>query len=121
MKAPAIILLSIVVTAEALPSALIQSPMARSDGDKPIDTIGEGLNNPKVAEAVIALAFLEKVSEAAAWEAIGEIAHAQVQNRRSGHVKLEDRSVQRGNRKSNRQSTYIENRGWWCFYIRFFC
>jgi len=78
MKAPAIILLSIVLTAEALPSALIQSPI---DGDKPIDTIGEGLNNPKVAEDVIALAFIEKVAEAAVLEVMGSMAHAQVQER----------------------------------------
>ena len=89
MKATAIILLSVVLTAEALPSALIQSPMARSDRDKPIDTVGEGLKDPKVAEAVILLAYLEKVAEAAALGAIGATVDAQ------------GRSIESEDRKSN--------------------
>ena len=84
MKAPAIILLSVVLTAEALPSALIQSPMAQSDGYEPIDTVGEGLKDPNVAEAVILLAYLEKVAEAAALGAIGAIADARVQEHGEG-------------------------------------
>jgi len=112
MKAPAIILLSIVLTAEALPSALIQSPMARSDGDKPVDTIGEGLNNPKVAEAVIALAFLEKVAEAAAWEAIGEIAHAQVQERGGEDLKAHEAAFAKSQGRSiETEIAQVQERG----------
>ena len=111
MKAPAIILLSIVLTAEALPSALIQSPMARSDRDKPIDTVGEGLKDPNVAEAVIALAYLKKVAEAAALGAIGAIADTQVSERREAdaahaeafarHQSTNGRSIESEDRKSN--------------------
>ena len=115
MKVPAIILLSVVLTAEALPSALIQSPMARSDRDKPIDTVGEGLKDPKVAEAVIALAYLEKVAEAAALGAIGAIADAQVQEHGEGDAahaaafakaKDQGRSIE----SEDRKSTDAENR-----------
>ena len=113
MKATAIILLSVFLTAEALPSALIQSPMARSDRDKPIDTVGEGLKDPNVAEAVIALAYLEKVAEAAALGAIGAIADTQVSERREGdadaahakafarHQSTNGRSIESEDRKSN--------------------
>ena len=113
-------MLLVVLATDALPSALIRAPMAGSGENA---TVEEGLTDPKAAEVAIEKAFLEeeKAFHAAVLEAIGKIAHAQVQNRRSGHVELKGRSVERGNRKSNRQSTYIENRGWWCYYIRFFC
>ena len=106
MKAPAIILLSIVLTAEALPSALIQSPI---DGDKPIDTIGEGLNNPKVAEDVIALAFIEKVAEAAVLEVMGSMAHAQVQERGGDDVAAHAAAFARRNGRSIESEDRISN------------
>merc|ERR1719385_255478 len=89
--------------------------MARSDRDKPIDTVGEGLKDPNVAEAVIAyldLAYLEKVAEAVALGAIGAIADTQVSERREAdadaahakafarHQSTNGRSIESEDRKS---------------------
>jgi len=85
-----------------------------NDGDKPIDTIGEGLNNPKVAEDVIALAFIEKVAEAAALEVMGSMAHAQVQERGGDDVAAHAAAFARRNGRSieseDRKSNDAENR-----------
>ena len=115
MKVPAITMLMVVLTTEALPSALIWAPMARSGENQPTATVEEGLTDPKAAEVTIEQAFLEeeKAFHAAVLEAIGKITHAQVQTRLGGHVERKGRSVESGDRKS----TDIENR----FFRKFMC
>ena len=60
MKVPAITMLMVVLTTEALPSALIWAPMARSGENQPTATVEEGLSDPKAAQVAIEKAFLEE-------------------------------------------------------------
>ena len=112
MKVPAITMLMVVLTTEALPSALIWAPMARSGENQPTATVEEGLSDPKAAEVAIEKAFLEeeKAFHAAVLKAIGKITHAQVQTRLSGLVERKGQSVEIEDSKS----TDIENRGFMC-------
>ena len=108
MKVPAITMLMVVLTTEALPSALIWAPMARSGENQPTATVEEGLTDPKAAEVAIEQAFLEeeKAFHAAVLEAIGKITHAQVQTRLSRHVERKGQSIG----SEDREATDIEDR-----------
>ena len=108
MKVLVIALLSVVLATKAMPSTLIQTPMARSIGD----SVVEEPIDQEAAENAIAVAYLEAVAEAAVLEVIGEIAHAQAEKTHEDAAADEKaKSTGRSTESKDRKSTDIENRG----------
>ena len=108
MKVPAIVLLSVVLATKAMPSALIQTPMAEN-------SVEEEQIDPEAAENMIVVACLEAVAEAAVLEAMGKMAHAQAENMQNHATAAEKaKGTGRSTESKDRKSTDIENR--WSFF-----